>query len=323
MTRRITCGLAVILLLPAVACAQHEDILVLDTSGFWRCFYTLRQPLVRKGERLEKVGFSAKWLERETGLPPADWAARDFDDSPWPRVPGVFTRRARRGVGRFSPMVALACRRAKFHLTDPSRVTDLKLSITYYGGVIVYLNGTEIVRGHLPKGRKVGPDALADDYPLECHVKADGSPLVLEKWYPDKETLRRVALRNRRLEDVIVPARLLRKGVNVLAIEVHRAPYHEKAVGVEQKHWRLTKIGWGTCGLVSARLTASNADGLVPNVARPKGFQVWNSDPLTSDFDLDYGDPNERLRPVTLVGTRGGAFSGKVVVGSDEPIKGI
>ncbi|HUV38713.1 MAG TPA: glycoside hydrolase domain-containing protein, partial [Planctomycetota bacterium] len=44
---------------------------------------------------------------------------------------------------------------------------------------------------------------------------------------------------------------------------------------------------------------------------------------MSCDFDLDWGDPDEPLRPVELVGTRNGAFSGKVVVGSREPLRGL
>ena len=34
-----------------------------------------------------------------------------------------------------------------------------------------------------------------------------------------------------------------------------------------------------------------------------------------------FGDPNEKLQPIRIVGTRGGAFSGKVIVGSDADLK--
>jgi len=70
------------------------------------------------------------------------------------------------------------------------------------------------------------------------------------------------------------------------------------------------------------RLTASG-EGVRPNCMRPKGFQVWNSEPMQVDTDLDYGDPNEELKPIRIVGTLGGAFSGKVLVGSPKPIKGL
>ena len=52
-------------------------------------------------------------------------------------------------------------------MTDPAQVKDLKLSLTYYGGAIVYVNGQELVRGHVAKE---GTPALADGYPPEAFV---------------------------------------------------------------------------------------------------------------------------------------------------------
>ncbi|HUW55076.1 MAG TPA: HEAT repeat domain-containing protein [Planctomycetota bacterium] len=274
---------------------------VLDTAGLWRCHYTLRPPVVRKGDVLENVSLSVKWLTRDTPPPPPDWMTPDFDDGSWTRTAAV-PMDYRGEVGPLSPLLALECRRGRFLVTDPAAAENLKLSIAYHGGVIVYLNGREIVRGHLPAEGEVEPGALADPYPPEATEDA--------------------AARIRKLDDVPVPASALRRGVNVLAIELHRAPYGEKDVGKDQKG-RLTVIKWGTCGLVSVRLWAGTSDGIVPNVARPEGLQVWNSDPLAPDFDLDWGDPGEPIRPIRLVGTPGGAFSGKVVVGSAEPIRGL
>ena len=48
----------------------------------------------------------------------------------------------------------------RFLVKEPERVEDLKLSLRYRGGAIVYLNGEEIARQHLPRGN-VGPKTLA------------------------------------------------------------------------------------------------------------------------------------------------------------------
>jgi hypothetical protein len=134
-----------------------------------------------------------------------------------------------------------------------------------------------------------------------------------------------MALRVRRLEDVPVPASMLHKGVNVLAIELHRVSYHEAAASRDrQGKLRLDgQSAWSTVGLIDLHLTAASGRGLTPNVDRPKGLQLWNADVLTWVFDLDHGDPAEPVAPLTLVGARNGAFSGQVVVGSDQPIQGL
>ena len=52
----------------------------------------------------------------------------------------------------------------------PGQVRDLKLFLRYQGGAVVYVNGAELARGHLPEG-KLAPDALATRY-------ADGEAMV-------------------------------------------------------------------------------------------------------------------------------------------------
>ncbi|KPJ53741.1 MAG: hypothetical protein AMS16_05130 [Planctomycetes bacterium DG_58] len=290
---------------------------VLDTAGFWRTHYNFRVPVVRTAAGIQTIPLArfeedwrrvglhrkTKWLEYDTPLPPTNWAQPDFDDSSWSRFPGVIVA----GVGTYgnpdrkSPYMALVCMRGKFQVTDPVRAKGLTLSVAYRGGVVVYLNGTEIARGHLPKAAKVEPYELAEDY-------------------------RKGESRTRTLSDIPIPPRVLRKGTNVLAVEVHRAPYAETDDFKIATNWTRTFfMGPATCGPERIRLSApADAQGaVVPNVARPKGLQLWNSDPLAADFDLDYGDPLEPLHPIRIVGTPGGVFSGKVVVGSTEAIKGL
>ncbi len=280
--------------------------IILDTAGFWRCYYTIKPPVVKKEEKVEKLIFAprgreTKWLMHGTPLPAEDWAKPDFDDSAWSRFPGVLSV-ARRSREK-SPFVALVCMRGRFKVTDPAGVKGLTLSASYRGGIVVYLNGKEIARGHLPKGG--GFEQLAEDYPFEEY----------DPKHPEKKS--------RSLANIQLPDGILRKGVNVLAVEVHRAAYGEKDIKMTGRRKDQAEITWGNCGLVSVRLEAAGSGGVVPNIARPREFQVWNSNPVQVDCDMDYGDPNEKLAPICLVGTRNGAFSGKVVVGSSQPIKGL
>ena len=48
---------------------------------------------------------------------------------------------------------------------------------------------------------------------------------------------------------------------------------------------------------VPAADPANGAGDIVPNVVRPKALQVWNSNLMAVDFDLDRGDPCEKSRP--------------------------
>ena len=116
-----------------------------------------------------------------------------------------------------------------------------------------------------------------------------------------------------------IPAALLRRGLNVLAVEVHAAPVDSRAFD----NWRKDGYDWPPIGLLSAQLTVSPPGAAVPNVPRPHGIQVWNCAPYDTVTTFDYGDPTEPLRPIVIHAARNGVFSGRLMVGSQQPIKGL
>ncbi|MGA2034890.1 MAG: glycoside hydrolase domain-containing protein [Thermoguttaceae bacterium] len=301
---------------------------ILDASGFWRIHYMLRPPVVKTAAGLQTVAQPrCLWLNRDTTPPPDDWRSVDFDDSSWWRSPGaVFPVRRLEWLKLpdldfgFSDLdystvyLAHLAMRGKFAVPDPAQAGDLSLSLAYRGGVVVYLNGKEVARGDMPEG-EIHRDTLANDYPPEAFEAAGGKLLSAEHREGDRA---RCELHNRKLKDVTISARLLRKGLNVLAISVHRAPHHEVVLR-HQSQKKPFLLLWSTCGLSSVRLDARGE--VVPNCARPRGLQAWNSNPLAVDFDLDWGDPQEKLAAIRLVAARNGVVSGKVVLGATEPVR--
>jgi len=297
-------------------------VVVLDTTGFWRMHHTLKPPVIQldggpktmdlrwvKGERLLRT---FRWASRETPPPADGWAQVEFDDTTWLRGPAR--------MSCLTPLLARLCMRGKFTVTNPSSVKGLQLSIAYRGGVIVYVNGKEVARRHLPR-TVAGREFLASGYPANAFTpdggRSGGRGLRLE-------TAEEIA-RRRRSADIAIPSDKLRKGLNVLGIEVIRAPYHkvvEETKGKRGSRYCPYAPGFNTCQIELVQLRAAGSEGLVPNATRPKGFQVWNNNVLGADFDLDFGDPGP-LFPIRLVGARNGRFSGKVVVGSSEPIRGL
>jgi hypothetical protein len=323
--------------LPGAADAQQEETaktptVVLDTSGFWRIHHSLRSPVVRKGDKVVALQSICK-----TAAPDSDWRKADFDDSGWARLPGapfpdissVWSQVSQAHTGFIacddsSTCLAQLSLRGKFHVTDPAAVDNLRVLVDFRGGAAVFINGTEVVREALPKAA-ASPDDLADDYPIEAFVKPDGEPLTGSRDKHPPEVVERWALRTRSIDEVVIPARLLRKGANVLAIEVHRAAYPAQMPDIVEKmgkHHEVMPL-WSTCGLTRVQLLADAATGLEPNAVRPSGLQIWNSNLASNDFDLDWGDRTESLRPISIVGTRGGAFSGKVVLGDDKAITAL
>ncbi|NLF30065.1 MAG: DUF4091 domain-containing protein [Planctomycetes bacterium] len=305
----------------ATARGQAPRTAILDTTGFWRIHQTLAPPVIDLEGTLEPILLGPRWLRWPSPDAPEGWMRPDFDDAGWLRA----TALAPGG----SPYLARLRLRGRFTVEDVQRAADLRLALDFHGGAVVYLNGTEIARRHLGDG-PVAPDALAEGYPREVFVNAADSLLVWDRRRarPGGDDGRRIDLRVRRLEDVVLPAALLREGANVLAVEIVRAPYH--AVVDQKKDPNRDKrfptpydVPFNTCELWRVSLTAPAEAALASQAVRPGGLQVWNSDPMQSDFDLDFAGTAEPLAPVAMVAPRNGVACGKVVVGCDEPIAGL
>jgi len=323
------CG--ILLVIGAFLVAEHgamaEEkgaVAILDGNGPWRALHSWNAPLLQTPDGLQErrsTSRRAQPIEQPdfhfmTLIPPAGWMAADFDDTAWPRrhffakySNGESDERA--GGGAASPYLRQLSLRGKFTVTDPAKVGALSLTMAFRGGAAVCVNGQEVGRAHLPAGA-LEPGSPAEMYPIKAYLKDDGKPW---HWWNDREDIARGAypLRARRLEGLAIPTSLLREGTNVLAVEIHAAPY-PAAFDKEPPPW-------ATCGLIELHLTAERADGLVPNAARPRGVRVWNTCVAEQVLDVSWPDPHEPLKPVSMSAARNGVCSGRVIVSSDEPMK--
>jgi hypothetical protein len=287
------------------------------------------------GRNHKQLRFSIRAAGRVVGSPPppADWRQPQFDDGDWIRTP--------RPMGSHYRSLAVVCLRGKFEVDDPAQVEELSLAASFQGGVVAYLNGHEVARASLPQG-KIDFETLADDYPKEVYLASpnclltqtnassavigedDASQVLKDAGLADRYKRRFRHLR------AALPAKLLQKGVNVLAIEVHRAAADEsmftlmspKEMGYNVQDNR--SFWWNRASLEGLKLTAKAPPAAVAgNLARPKGIQAWNW-PVAEPIDLrTYGDPNEPLGPIRLCGARNGAYSGQIVVSSPAAIQGL
>jgi hypothetical protein len=292
---------------------------ILGEGSNWRCFYSWQSPVKRVDNALAVATYGG-WFDwsANTPPPPANWVAPDFDDRQWLRWHIGNTRdKAFRYGFSTGPNVALQCLRGRFRVEDPAKAQGMTLSLEYRGGVVVYLNGKEIARGHLPKDGKIEPLTLAEDYPPEAFIKADKNPIQLEFHDPESNP-DRVERRIRKLEAIAIKPEDLRKGVNVLAIELHRTP--DFGTGLD-KQTLSHQAAWNTAGLVDLDLLAEA--GAEPNIARPTGIQVWNASVLDRSSPYDYADPCEPLGPVIIPAMRNGSFTGKVIVSSGSALRGV
>jgi len=292
---------------------------VLDQNSYYRYFIAWRTEFLRKGDgSLEPIDDKGKGPAPVVAseLPPANWAAPDFDDSAWARHRGPLKASATE--------MSLICIRARFEASDPAKAGELRLSAAFTAGGVLYVNGVEVARVGLPKGAAL--DAEAEDLPKEAYLDPDGN-LYRIGWGDEKKFEERQKARLRALDAVKIPATVLRKGVNVVALEVHRAPASELLLTVKPLRWREEQwrgrsyYWWPRLGFESLRLTGGG-EGVAPNVARPPRLQVWNHSLLDRPLTSDWGDPTEPLRPLRFAGPRGAVLSQVVCVGSPGAIKG-
>lgn len=316
----------------SVPSASAGGVTVLCNDSYLRGYMAFRTPMqISKDGQLKMClapeGKDPKPMPQlQSPLPPADWMKADFDDSSWERrhapvemTPAFATGHSQ--VARHSVTVnSLICLRSRFIVDEPAKVQDLKLSVEYVGGVVVYVNGQELVRGSIPAG-EITPETQAEKYPDDLYCEPEGK--FLQDISKNPAGFER---RYRKLADVVVPATLLKKGVNILALEIHRAPVNEGAIEAK----RVAAPGgmysvpgiWAYVGLKNLSLTVAPGAAVEPNVARPKGFQVWNCAPFDTLGAFDYGDGGEPL-PVAVAASRNGVYSGRLTVSSDQAIKGL
>jgi hypothetical protein len=263
--------------------------------------------------------------------PGKNWAALDFDDSRWGRVSGPLLVSSSGGAscgmaGVFGDSIYFAGNtvnwgqfflRGKFRVDDPAQARDLRLFLKYYGGVEVYVNGRELCRGHLPQG-SLASDTLAERYPEEAYVRPDGQ-VYREK--DAKEVAGRMSVRVREVSPggVPIPASMLRKGVNVIAISAHAAPMGEWLYACSSVI--PDPLPWPHAGIQEARLSA--AAGVAPNVGPSEGIALWTSQQMQTDEAWHYAHPADGPRPIRMVGARNGNFSGKVVLSSAAAIRNL
>ncbi len=254
--------------------------------------------------------------------PPADWAAPTFDEGDWVAGRGPFQAdmpedlppEASAGNMRTVHVNMLqyigsglhaACYRARFVVEDPARGGDLTFTAVYRGGLRVLINGREVARGHLPNG-DLPAEAPGDDYPLEAYANA--------------------ALRDRALGPVTIPAGLLRKGTNVLAMEVRASLLHPIVLKTEQsKSWNALhdREGLWRHGFLGKFKLASADGSVAPAGTRPPGLYAWVEDMHRRVCSDDVPPAGEARGVLRMVGPRNASCSAQLVLGTTRDIAAI
>ncbi len=135
-------------------------------------------------------------------------------------------------------------------------------------------------------------------------------------------------LRNRVLGPLELPKRLLRKGTNLLAVEVRAADLHPIVAAGRGADWGGSFImganyTWSHCRLLELELRCS---GQAPSALhRPPGVQVWVEDMHRRLYSPDFGprDGPARAQTVRFVGPVNGVCSAQLAVGTDRDMTGV
>lgn len=347
----------------ATADVAGDEKVILQTQSFWR-MRTVRETseLITPDGRIVhgRVSFSGmnstdiygwfrvnldakqlpadKWVISETdkeqvvtlpGDTPADWMASGFDDSAWARVRGpMFSSQF--GIDDQWKLILM---RGRFDVPNPAKAGDLSLTVSFRGGVVVYLNGREVSRAFMPAG-DLTLRTPAEPYPSETFFTPEGYILPWSaqatrgaRAAMGDEIHKRVASRTRRVSALKIPASMLKEGVNVLAIGIYRAPtpaafYASRPEGKNAIH---ASLFWTRLGLVGVKLSAGGDAAVKPNIGPSSegGFRLWNNSVAQKVFPSDYPDPFADLKPITISAARNGLFAGQVVVGDTRPIANL
>jgi len=351
------------------------------TEGFWK-YYVMLGPvsyapglIPQKLKDPDKLFYS--WhksldITGRTPPPPSEWYTPGFDDSRWPYRKYPLMVKPQWGNIKWQSC-ALGCFRKRFFIKNTAEVKNLSINVIYRGGVVIYINGTEIARRHLPEGT-IGPDTSAKPYPDDCYIlpsfKIDDNKLSKklkldkERTIPDimgafpgpkggrqgESRLRHKSLpavakllgiplenlsiastgrrerifitraewqeiisrRNRETGPVRIPGKLLRNGMNVVAVEIHRSTINPCARTI--RAWRHNRyVPWFHGCMLGADMCMDSPD-TVQTESRAQEVRVWADDMHRRYFASDPVPCENTVTPIRMVGARNGTYSGQVVV---------
>ena len=218
------------------------------------------------------VASSATWRYWDNLMPPpANWAATNFNDSSWRTGP------AQLGFGDGDEATVINANRSRmttyfrraFNVADPFAWSGLHLELLRDDGAVAYVNGTEVFRSNMPAGL------------IDSTTQAQAEALS-----GDERT---------NFYSASVDAALLRRGTNVVAVEVHQFGTNSDDLSFAL---RLTGTNPAPTSLVAAGSTWRYLDtGVAPAAAWTN--QTFNDAAWKPGAaQLGYGDGDE----ATVVG---------------------
>ncbi len=183
----------------------------------------------------------ATWKYRDNGTAPSlGWTTTGYSDSTWS------SGAARLGYGGDGEVTVISNGgnaanvhptswfRHTFVVTDPLAFDALRIDLQRDDGVVVYLNGTELLRDNLPS-----QNVTSSSFAAAAISGADETA-----W-----------------KTFLVPAAALRTGSNVLAVEMHQSAPNSSDVGFDLRLSGLTQISTSFAAAQAATFGSDVGDG--------------------------------------------------------------
>ena len=122
-------------------------------------------------------------------------------------------------------------------------------------------------------------------------------------------------LRNRTLGPLSVPKNLLKKGPNILAVELRVSDMHPLMGRFERS------VYWPHCWLLGLALRGTSPRA-APGNERPARVQVWVEDIHRPCFSADFG-PGSSTGVARIVGGLNGTYAAQIAVGTSKELTGL
>lgn len=136
--------------------------------------------------------------------------------------------------------------------------------------------------------------------------------------YVGWERVRKVRARSL---SVTIPAKQLKKGENLLAIESRSSLFHPLALVWEKAYLR--NCSWNHGGLEKISLREEGSTAIASTTRRRPGVQVWVEDIHRRLYAPEFFELSRTEQKARIVAARNGSYAAQVAVGTDKDLSGL
>ena len=125
--------------------------------------------------------------------------------------------------------------------------------------------------------------------------------------------------RDRVLGPIVIPGNLLKKGNNVLAVEIRSSDLHPICAHEDWRRNPRIHVVWFHGQIVGMELRATGK-GVRTSMSRPEGVQVWVEDIHQRLFEVDFNPRLGHVGKLEFTGAANGTYNSQFVIGTDREL---